>query len=347
MSESSASPDGSPARRDLVLLGLGTSGLLMTLVASYPFLRLLWRWWGVVPSDLPFAGWQVEVTRWGLVALLGAMGSVSLVTAARSGRRLAGRPPNLMLPVLVALGPGLLLGLLAARGVHPALTWASNHTAEGREAAARTAQLLREQRVSPTISTRAPAAPAELAARLLRSSDLGAGWYPQTRPSAHLTQPLAGLAGLDPPSGLVLSARTTLQRAHRQGEGWAAEAFLDERIRRFSTAAQAQAYLTRQWPKDLCHCEGTAETWSVRTFGQVRLWRLTTPATALPPGGVTMNRETVAAFRVGVDVLELRFTPYETAMAEGGVTTTSASTRDTSAELLRYVKLALRRATGA
>jgi len=225
-----AAPAG--ARRGLVLLGLASAGVLCAAVGLVPLGRLfLLRWSSDYHDEIPYGGWQVDVSEGVLALLLVVLGVGCASRLRRRWASLRGRTPYLRVPVLIALLPAVALGLQLDAPLTAPVTWASNHTAAAEASHTAWVERLAELRGSPASPTDAPPAPPELAALLMRPSDLGAGWYSGQRPNPIALARTPGVR-----------ARTLLVRTHREGIGWAvADPLLSEYVEALPTATAAQA----------------------------------------------------------------------------------------------------------
>ena len=139
---------------------------------------------------------------------------------------------------MAALLPGLFLGGgLAGSPMRSAISWASDHTDAANQARAEFQSMMPTNPEAPPIlfpGVGAAAAPA-IAARLLRGSDLGAGWYDGQRPNP--SELSGGLPGRN------LSVRSSLSQWHWTGKMWLPGDLAFESLRRFGTPAAAQSDL--------------------------------------------------------------------------------------------------------
>jgi hypothetical protein len=326
----------SVGRRELLRLGLAAA-LLVASVAGMIDLGafVAERWTQDFPLNVPYGGWQVDVSEGLLAALLLVVACLAARTVVRGWQTVRPLAPYRLAVPLLAVLPGLLLGAGAGSAAKASVGWASDHTSAAEAERVATRAMLAANRIAPPVTpSYEPPAPAALAARLLRVTDLGSGWYDLSRPEAIDTKG----PGLSPPAGQLSWARSGLQRAHRHGEYWVADAFLVQTVHHFATSAQARDYLVRGWPRAEGSWNRPVTTWTERTVRGVVL--LQTGATGNQP-----PTRTLAGFVVGTDVVVLHYSTYKTRSTTNGSVT--VATAGGTNELLRLARLALHHATAA
>jgi hypothetical protein len=186
-----------------------------------------------------FGGWQLNAMAIGFAAALLVPLVKTVIALVRGYRNLRGRTPHRRAVVLAAFVPGLFLGGLAGNPMSAAISWASNQTADAGHARLTARQLLAEYGKTPPVHTTGkPAAPAALAALLLRTSDLGRGWYSQQQPNPAET-PISRLARR---SGATAAVRATLNQAHWTGNAWLPQHLVVEGLLRFPSPDAAGRY---------------------------------------------------------------------------------------------------------
>jgi hypothetical protein len=325
--------DISPApRRPFLALALWTLLLPACASAALAVGRLAAERWSEDPEHVPYRGWQVDLAEAALGVALVASCCLAAILLGRRWRGLRQRSPYRLAPLLLGLAAGLLLATGSAAAVAPPLRWVSNHTSAAAAARAEEQAWLAAYPKAPpppAHSSHLPA-PRVVAVHLLRTADLGRGWYDMQRPTTHSLSYTGGTAA---PAGQTMTAATTLQHVTWTGQMWLADVTLTESIRRFATVAQAEAYLTRQWPVELCRCPSYPEPWSVRTVDDIRYWQQVTTTSR----GDEARRQ-AAGFRVGNDVVEVRVRGQR---LEGALVTGTAAP---PAALPRFAQLARKRA---
>ena len=231
-----AAPADPATRRDLLRLSAAALAFSAVVGAAVQYGRHL-----VSPPDtfpfIDFPGWQVTTMKAVLGVAVALLGLVAAAWLRRSYRALRGRTPHRRAIALAAVLPGLLVGAAVGLPADPLLSWASEYTASASAARAQWTQMQHDLRYAPAPAPmHYPAAPPEMAGALLRPADLGADWYPSTRPDPTEQRIPVGAAGA------MQSARSWLTQAHRNGQGWVLGLGVFETETRFGSSAQASHY---------------------------------------------------------------------------------------------------------
>lgn len=232
------------SRRELCWLALTAAVLFADLAATVGYVGLLLERRDEFSLFAQFSGWQLYSVEVALAVLIVTIGGVAGRTLFRRYRELRGRTPHRRAVVLAALLPGLLAGVLAAAPMRAALSWASDHTAAAASARHKLEAWLADYRKAPPMPPSFfAAAPAALAARVLRPGDLGAGWYDGTKPNPTLAPVRSDFSA----NGELAAARAVVTQQHWTGQSWSLDHFVLESEVKFVSTAAATAYLKAWW----------------------------------------------------------------------------------------------------
>lgn len=237
-------PQIGDVRRELPRLGLLAAAMFAAVAAAVGYVGLILERRNGFSSFAQFSGWQLHVVEAVLALVVLGVGVSAAWMSVPRYRRLRDRTPHRRAVVLAALLPGLLAGGLAVAPMRAAFSWASDHTAAAASARHKVEAWLRNyHKAPPVLPSFSASAPTALAARVLRPSDLGAGWYDGTKPNPTVARVRNDASA----TGEVAAARAIVTQQHWTGQVWSLDHLILESEMQFVSTSAATDYLRTWW----------------------------------------------------------------------------------------------------
>ena len=304
MEEPFAGPPDPRVRHQLGRLWLTSAGVLASVLASLGAVSVLLAQRSEFSDIAPFGGWQVDAADSLVAAIALGIGVWSVRGLVRTFRRLSGRTSHRRLMILLAVLPGLGVGVGLAATQSMVVKWASHHTAAAAHERAALKQWLIDYRKSPLAApSHDPAAPPQVAIRMLTTGVLGTGWYDMVRPNPVMRR--VDIVGA--PAGEVSYVASWLTRQHWAGSSWSLDQTVMESMATFSSRSAARSDV-RAWfhPASACSCVVTPATALDATWHYRRMV-VAGHSVWLRQVDCACESVTGAIFRVNNDVITLRF----------------------------------------